>query len=551
MTVASSINSLLCFFKEQPSCAPECWVSRQDISWLDNHSNPDPPTGAAIRPQFDHEITVAWSDGVSGSFLLAANGPGQWGPSNNDLAAGVGGLRPGQTWLGPSGDPADQNPTGADGNPNTPYGAYAHAVVCPGDPVLVSATATRKIKGRPDVTFPLAFGLWEGEVVEYAVCRCCGGETKEGKPLPPSEKWYLEGVEVDKPKCVFPCAADIPATPEPEEPDCAVSTQGPFCHVDAELGEATEEDIVRNEVFYLVSSCPGQAPTIEVVAPDAEGNLEPYAPFTNEDGSAVEAPEGFIADCSTLAPVTPEEPAAPIPSILSPEFLCATVDGVPNPNILATDLGPYTVGLDGTFVPVYGEVIFDECACGCPDCTKTVELSVKCRTYANPLTSGYRNWTNKKELIDLADEFGVEATASEMWVRITEFDCGGTAQPQAGQIFGPYPTGPAASTDFLNDLGAAVAGSCVGVAPSVSSPGAIDISHGNIPFTLVIQEGVTTGAGVGWFSSAQGFVGRENDEGEFEGGDFISSNGNGATTSYADRGLDDMGNFQPLEDCEK
>jgi len=192
------------------------------------------------------------------------------------------------------------------------------------------------------------------------------------------------------------------------------------------------------------------------------------------------------------------------------------------------------------------------CLCGpCDDDPVGVELDRRCQAYAHPLTSGYKNWNDTDELDDLADEFGITPTTSEMWVRIIEFDCGGAAQPQVGQVFGPYTPGTNGADDFIDDLEAAIAGTCLAVSnSSVANTGpngttGLHYSYNSgIDATLVIQEGVTVGAGPSWFSSAQGFVVRNG-----VAGDFIQADGVGSTSNYAAQDSEPGGQYADAEEC--
>jgi hypothetical protein len=192
-----------------------------------------------------------------------------------------------------------------------------------------------------------------------------------------------------------------------------------------------------------------------------------------------------------------------------------------------------------------------ECMCGdCPE-DEAPLLTQRCQSYGNPLASGYNNWGDPLEVPDLADEFGITPTANEMWVRIVEFDCGGTSQPQVGQVFGPYTPGAGAADQFFTDLGAAISGTCLAIAPGTgtgaggSSNVAVDHDPA-VDTTLVIQEGVTVGAGPQWFSSAQGFVSRAGVQ-----GDFIESTGVGATSNYAaESDPNNLQSFTEADSCE-
>lgn len=189
----------------------------------------------------------------------------------------------------------------------------------------------------------------------------------------------------------------------------------------------------------------------------------------------------------------------------------------------------------------------------CP-CDEETPKDKRCRAYANFLNSGYRNWSDIGDFDDLADEFGFTAPASpkETWVRITEFKCDGVSQSAEGQIFGPYPVGATASADFIADLGSATASACLQVGPSATSPGDMDyLYNSNTKATLVLQEGISDGVGgIDWFSSAQGIVVREDANGDFIAGDFITSSGNGSTTNYDASDVDDLDSYVDAEDCE-
>lgn len=87
--------------------------------------------------------------------------------------------------------------------------------------------------------------------------------------------------------------------------------------------------------------------------------------FINSDTLTVGTPAG---DPSTWM-------SCPIETtIVAPEFICATVAGVPTPFLLPTNVGPYVVAENGQLVPATGEVVVDPSGCGCkevfdcPDC---------------------------------------------------------------------------------------------------------------------------------------------------------------------------------------
>lgn len=192
--------------------------------------------------------------------------------------------------------------------------------------------------------------------------------------------------------------------------------------------------------------------------------------------------------------------------------------------------------------------------CLCKPCETETPLNQRCSTYENPLTSGYRNWSDADDFDLLADEFGYTAPpVREHWVRIIEHDCAGTAQPTVGQIFGPYPIPTTNGADqAITDIGAATANTCITIAPN-ANPGPsgigskIDISYDSAQdATLVIQEGISDGAGgVFWFTSAQGFTVRSG-----VAGDFVSSSGNTSTSNYAAQAAGDIESYVDGQDCE-
>lgn len=177
-----------------------------------------------------------------------------------------------------------------------------------------------------------------------------------------------------------------------------------------------------------------------------------------------------------------------------------------------------------------------------------------CRSYGNPLTGGYANWSDIQELENLSSEFGIILGSEEIYVRILEFDCGGVSQPQTGMQFGPYSVPSANAADvFYDDLASATSESCLTVSPGPGvGPGG---SGSNLNYsydstqdaTLIIQEGVIDANTntIAWFGSAQGFVVRDG-----VAGDFVSSSGNSATTNYAANGVNDFPSYQDAEDCE-
>ena len=189
----------------------------------------------------------------------------------------------------------------------------------------------------------------------------------------------------------------------------------------------------------------------------------------------------------------------------------------------------------------------------CP-CDPSIEPDKRCRSYASVLASGYRNWQDPDDNEDLASEFGITPTnPAEIWLRITEFKCDGVAQSSEGQVLGPYVVDAAGTgyTQMQADLQAATASACLQL--SDSGGGGSNGQNGfnydydsTMQATLVVQEGFTVGGGVQWATSAQGFVVRDG-----QAGDFISSTGNGATTNYdAITDAGDIESYTDAEDCE-
>lgn len=272
--------------------APLCYEAATWQPWVDNHSNPDRPVGAVVYPQFDHDIEVCWSDGSVTASSWTAPGAGQWGPLNDLIAATIQGMCPGQTWIGPSGDTGDNNPRGDDGDPSTPYGAYAHGVdVCPGEKIPVKATAVRKRAGRADVTIPMAVGVIETKETVW-FCKSCGeaGEWQDG-----------DGNPIEEPACVFPCGT-VPDIPVKAEPACTVETIGPFCDIVQQEDEdgipidPTQDDIVQPDVFLAVITCDGNQTFDPYIIPGDPSEPESYEV------------QGYLGDCDSLEPFVVEPP---------------------------------------------------------------------------------------------------------------------------------------------------------------------------------------------------------------------------------------------------
>jgi len=189
-------------------------------------------------------------------------------------------------------------------------------------------------------------------------------------------------------------------------------------------------------------------------------------------------------------------------------------------------------------------------------CPETKAADMRCESYNNPVTTGYRNWSDADALDDLVEEFGFPVPATKaIYVRIIEHDCDGVAQGSVGTVLGPYSVPqPNGADAMFTDLKAATQGTCIIAGPGSSSgPNGIGsnvaIEHvSGSNGTLVIQEGVSDNAGgINWLSSAQGFVTR--DTGET--GDFLISSNAG---TYAGQTWDQLENSVSLveaDSCEK
>lgn len=189
----------------------------------------------------------------------------------------------------------------------------------------------------------------------------------------------------------------------------------------------------------------------------------------------------------------------------------------------------------------------------CIDKPEGVTLDRRCLSYSNMFTSGYNNWNDPDDFKGLADEFGISPTEPfQHWVRIIEHDCGGVAQSTVGTILGPYTVGAGSNQQMLNDLATATAGTCLVVSPSSNAgPNGNDTGlqydyDSTQDSTLVLQEGVSVGGGVAWYSSAQGVAVRSGEVGDFIVSGGVSNPSNFAATSAAE----DFEQFASGQDCE-
>lgn len=574
---------------------PECVKWSSVFVQLDN-------TGT--RFDESHEITVTNSDG-SETVLTIAPQAG-WSQQITEWAAqldaaytgtfdarcttGCGGLLP---------PPSDSPPQ------KGIIARYVQGVFCPTDRAIpVSATITDS-SNPARVGRKLIMYVVEGPEYRGQICRTCdegAGELQfeDGTAVP----------EADLPVCTFSCAEAIPATPlaacefdafesgcdnvnsetqadwvsitrivsicegvisvdyytaDPADPTALIEYSLVGEYVDCATGEPVPEPAEECDVATVElceDPCKNGSTYINGRPPASNAwTWGPYsAPNLTDFETALEAAGYTVHRAGEKHQICPpfgafgEDPdavldngigdpaAVPVEPNIDPEFVsedkCALVTAGKNDDRRDAKLDEIT--------DLLSQLV--ECLCG--PCDEGVALNRACQSYSHPLTSGYRNWSDAGDLGDLASEFGITPTAPEMWVRITEFDCGGTAQPQVGQIFGPYTPGPSGSDGFIADLEAAVAGTCL--VPSVgpgSGPSGIG-SNLNYSYdstqdaTLVIQEGVSVGAGVGWFTSAQGFTVRSG-----VAGDFISSSGNGVTTSYASDAVGDLPSYVDAQDC--
>lgn len=277
----------------KPKQKGDCYTVPNWNPWVDNHEIADRPPGRPVAPGRDYIIKKEWSDGRSTADPLAAQ-PG-WGEVNDELAAVIALDEPTQGWIGPSGDTSDNNPQAADGDPNTPYGAYAHALsVCPGSPVLTKVTACQlNAEGEVVATFSLAFGV---NVTETQVwfCKSCGeaGEWQDD-----------DGNTIEKPECVFRCG-EVPEVPEAATPDC-VPLGSPIqaCEIkpeeeDGEGNITSPAAIIQSDIFLSFTNCGG---TISLFAYtlDADGNADEHTLSNSAH---------YYGDCDSLVEIKPPDP---------------------------------------------------------------------------------------------------------------------------------------------------------------------------------------------------------------------------------------------------
>lgn len=278
----------------EPDFAPECYEIVEWRNWVDNHPNADRPPGPPVRPGRSYEIVSCWSDGGEHTAVQPAAPAGDWGATNDNLAVSINAGCPSQDWVGPSGAPGDQNPRGADGDPNTPYGAYAHANICAGDKVVVKATAyqldangdrVRDANGNL-VPIPLANGVivtktrvWlckvKGEPVVY--------ETDDGTPFVPTPEQL---------KCMVPCGT-APEAPNSLAQECSFTAPVEVC----EFSDPNTQ--VAGPLLLTWRLCGSNPPTEFVYTEDADGNAVEHvkADVTN-----------YFGDCATGDEVEPPQP---------------------------------------------------------------------------------------------------------------------------------------------------------------------------------------------------------------------------------------------------
>lgn len=271
-------------------------------NWGDNHPNPDVPPGPAVRPGVSYDIVDCWSDGSVSNAVMAAAPAGDWGATNDNLAAAHKVGCPSANWIGPSGDPADNNPRGADGDQSTPYGAYSHAIVCAGAKVLLKSTAypldangdRRKDKKGNDIAISLATGVIETKRRVW-LCKVKGGgvvyEDDDGNPVVPTE------FEL---KCMFPCGAS-PEIPKPLAPTCQTSTPITVCEAMPgdfdDDGNQADPTLVTADLFLSFITC-GSAVRAFAYTLDADGN-----PIEHTLGEG-----NYYGNCDDLSPIDPPPP---------------------------------------------------------------------------------------------------------------------------------------------------------------------------------------------------------------------------------------------------
>jgi len=303
---------------DEPAAATT--TCKEIVVWrasVDNHENADIPVGAVMWPRREWTIKTKWSDGsVSSAVHPAVTAAGSpWGQSNDQLAAAINQGCPTQDWSGPSADPGDDNPQGADGDLSTPYGAHAHARVCAGEKIPVEATACQyNAAGDLIASVPLAVNV-AVETVEVWECKIKGKpatyEDADGGPIVLTEA---------QKKCLFDCGA-APDTPTMDPNPCTVETVE-VCDirvlVDADgLPVLDDDDQVQYEalntetVFLSIVSCPDGSQSFSTWTFDGTDPVQ-YTPIGD-----------FIGDCDTLEPIN-AEPAKPQGDIVSVEWFQAS-----------------------------------------------------------------------------------------------------------------------------------------------------------------------------------------------------------------------------------
>ena len=313
------------------ACVPELWCVEVWENFVDNHYNGERPPHPVAWPQDDHNIDYVCSDGSMFSVFAPATGQGQWGAWNDQHAALIDAVS-GKGWV--------RGTAPFDGDPNTPYGAYASVECCPGDKTIVSATATVVGGKRDGRLVPLLTGTRVISSEKVTVCLCC-----DALPV-----WKdAAGEIIPEPECAFPCTA-CPCLPEKPTPVCEIDTLGPLCDIvlqedeDGNPIDPTTDDIVQSGVYLEVVTCEG-ATSVTPFTIDNPDEPEPYDIV------------GYLGDCDTLAPVEEVTTCNPDCQFIPTEWQLhhAGVDnnGVPSIPMRFDASGTFEVTLaDGTVATV-------------------------------------------------------------------------------------------------------------------------------------------------------------------------------------------------------
>ena len=267
-------------------CTPETFCVEVWENFVDNHFNGERPPHPVAYPQDNHQVVYTCSDGTTFTLDLPATGAGTGGQWNIAHAAALAALT-GKPWV--------RGTAPFDGDPNTPYGAYASVECCAGDKVIVSAVATTVGGSRDGRTFNLLTGTRVLSSAQVTKCTCCGEA-----PI-----WRdATGAVIPEPACITNCEkCPLPVTPPLV---CNPGIIGPFCDIvlqedaDGVPLDPTPADIVQSDVFLEVISCADGTQSINAfLLPGDPAEPEPYDV------------QGYLGDCDTLELFDPPTPECP------------------------------------------------------------------------------------------------------------------------------------------------------------------------------------------------------------------------------------------------